>query len=165
MDVCQGFAERAAALRTAKVTAIAARKGTGLMLKQLKSAHATKPVMAALIVALAAGFIFADGVKKKVRFARGTSSTTITGAVIRGERDRYYVGAKKGQKMSVKITSLEKNAVFQIYLSGEQEALPGAGDGDDAMKWSGELPADSEYVIVVGGARGNATYTLTISIK
>src|SRR5713101_10095361 len=111
--------------------------------------------MAALAVgALAAGFIFADRVKKKVRFARGTSSTTLTGAVIRGERDRYYVGAKKGQPMSVKTTSLEKNAVFQIYLSGEQEALPGAGDGDDATKWSGELPADSEYVIVVGGKRG-----------
>src|SRR6266852_4450506 len=138
----------------------------GLMAKQFKSARATKRVMAALFAgALAAGLIFAEGVKKKVRFARGTSSTTITGAVIRGDRDRYYVGAKKGQTMSVKITSLEKNAVFQIYLSGEHEALPGAGDADDAMKWSGELPADSEYTIVVGGTRGNATYTLTISIK
>jgi len=136
------------------------------MVKQFKSARATKRVMAALFVgALAAGFILAEGVKKKVRFARGTSSTTITGAVIRGDRDRYYVGAKKGQTMSVKITSLEKNAVFQIYLAGEQESLPGAGDGDDAMKWSGKLPADSEYVIVVGGTRGNASYTLTITIK
>ncbi len=136
------------------------------MLKQFKSARAIKRLMAVLFIcALAANLIFADGVKKKVRFARGTSSTTLTGAVIRGERDRYYLGAKKGQTMSVKITSLEKNAVFQIYLSGEQEALPGAGDGDDATKWSGELPADSEYTIVVGGTRGNATYTLTISIK
>jgi subtilase family serine protease len=33
------------------------------------------------------------------------------------------------------------------------------------MNWSGGLPADSEYVIVVGGTRGNATYALTISIK
>ncbi len=136
------------------------------MLKQFKSARGTKRLMTALIVgALAAGFIFADGVKKKVRFARGTSSTTITGAVIRGDRDRYYVGAKKGQTMTVSIKSEEDNAVFQIYLSGEEESLPGAGDGDDAMKWSGELPADSEYVIVVGGTRGNASYTLTISVK
>jgi len=136
------------------------------MFKQFKSARATKRAMAALVVgALATGFIFADGVKKKVRFARGTSSTTITGAVIRGDRDRYYVGAKRGQTMSVKITSLEKNAVFQIYFHGEEESLPGAGDGDDATKWSGELPIDNDYVIVVGGTRGNATYTLTISIK
>ena len=136
------------------------------MFKQFKSARATKRVMAAFFISVLAGsLIFADGVKKKVRFARGTSSTTITGAVIRGDRDRYYIGAKKGQTMSVKITSLEKNAVFQVYLAGEQESLPGAGDGDDAMKWSGELPADNEYVIVVGGTRGNATYTLTISVK
>lgn len=136
------------------------------MLMQFKSARATKRVIATLFICvLVASSIFADGVKKKVRFARGTSSTTITGAVIRGDRDRCYVGAKKGQTMSVKITSLEKNAVFQIYFHGEEESLPGAGDGDDATKWSGELPIDNEYVIVVGGTRGNATYTLTISVK
>jgi hypothetical protein len=104
--------------------------------------------------------IFAQGVKKKVRFAPGTSSTTIRGAVI-----RYYLGAKAGQTMSVKITSTEKNAVFQIYFHGEEESLPGAGDDDDATTWSGQLPIDNEYVIVVGGTRGNATYALTISIK
>lgn len=109
--------------------------------------------------------IFAQGVKQKVRFPKGSSSTTISGAVIRGDRDRYYLGAKKGQTMSVRISSLEKNAVFQIYLPGEQEPLSGAGEEDDAMKWSGELPADAEYVIVVGGTRGNASYKLTISIK
>lgn len=117
------------------------------------------------ICAFASSSVFADGVKKKVRFAKGTSSTTIKGAVIRGERDRYYVAAKAGQTMSVKITSLEKNAVFQICFAGEQECLPGADEGDDAMKWSGQLPVNNEYVIVVGGTRGNASYTLTISIK
>lgn len=117
------------------------------------------------LTAFAFSSMFAQGVKQKVRFARGSSSTTISGAVIRGDRDRYYVGAKKGQTMSVRITSLEDNAVFQIFLPGEQEALSGAGEEDDAMKWSGELPEDAEYVIVVGGTRGNATYKLTVSIK
>ena len=119
----------------------------------------------AFVITLACLPAFADGVTKKVRFAKGTSSTTIRNAVIRGERDRYLVGAKAGQTMTVKITSLEKNAVFQIYLPGEQESLPGAGETDDATKWSGRLPADNEYVIVVGGTRGNASYTLTISIR
>lgn len=109
--------------------------------------------------------VLAQGVKQKVRFPRGSSSTTISGAVVRGDRDRYYLEAKKGQTMSVKISSEEDNAVFQIYLPGEQEALSGAGDGDDATNWSGELPADAEYVIVVGGTRGNASYKLTVSIK
>ena len=121
-------------------------------------------------VAVAFIFTFAlsavgQGVKQKIRFARGSSSATVHGAVVRGDRDRYYVGASKGQTMSVKITSEEDNAVFQVYLPGEEEALPGAGDGDDAKDWSGELPRNAEYVIVVGGTRGNASYTLKVSIE
>ena len=109
--------------------------------------------------------VFAQGVKQKIRFARGSSSATVRGTVVRGDRDRYYLAAKKGQTMSVKITSEEDNAVFQVYLPGEEEALSGAGDGDDAKDWSGELPSDAEYVIVVGGTRGNASYTLKVSIE
>lgn len=115
--------------------------------------------------ALALSSILADGVKQKIRFAKGSSAATVSGTVVRGDSDRYYVGAKKGQTMSVKITSEEDNAVFQIYLPGEEKALHGAGDGDDATTWSGELPADAEYVIVVGGTRGNATYKLRVAIE
>lgn len=136
------------------------------MVNPLSLDRVTRRWLATLFIcAFAAGSVFADGVKKKVRFAKGTSSTTIRGAVIRGQNDRYYLGAKAGQTLTVKITSTEKNAVFQIYFHGEEESLPGAGDGDDATNWSGQLPIDNEYVIVVGGTRGNATYTLTISIK
>jgi hypothetical protein len=136
------------------------------MLNTLSLAGTTRRLIAMFFIcAFAVSSLSAQGVKKKVRFAKGTSSITIREAVVRGDRDRYYVGAKAGQKMTVKITSVEKNAVFQIYFAGEQESLPGAGDGDDAMRWSGELRADNEYVIVVGGTRGNATYALTISIK
>jgi hypothetical protein len=136
------------------------------MLNTLNLARKTRRLLAIVFIcAFAFSSLSAQGVKKRVRFAKGTSSTTIRGAVIRGERDRYYIGAKAGQKMTVKISSLEKNAVFQIYFHGEEESLPGAGDGDDATNWSGELPIDNEYVIVVGGTRGNATYTLAISIK
>lgn len=136
------------------------------MLNTLGMAGKARRLIAVIFIcAFAFSSLSAQGVKKKVRFAKGRSSITIREAVVRGDRDRYYVGAKAGQKMTVKITSVEKNAVFQIYFAGEQESLAGAGDGDDAMNWSGELPADNEYVIVVGGTRGNATYALTISIK
>lgn len=137
-----------------------------MTLNDIKRVRILRPFLAlALISTLVPLQVFAQGVTKKVRFARGTSSTTIRGGVMRGDRDRYLVGARAGQTMTVKITSLEKNAVFQIYFSGEQESLPGAGETDDATRWSGRLPADNEYVIVVGGTRGNASYTLTISIK
>jgi hypothetical protein len=136
------------------------------MLNPISLARQTRRALAIVFIcAFAFSSLFAQGVKKKVRFPKGTSSITIRDSVVRGDRDRYYVGAKAGQRMSVKITSTEKNAVFQIYFHGEEESLPGAGDGDDATSWSGELPIDNEYVIVVGGTRGNASYALTISIK
>ena len=131
--------------------------------------HSKQLIRRGLAVTFACCFalssLLAQGVKQKIQFQRGSSSATVKGAVVRGDRDRYYLGAKKGQTMSVKITSEEDNAVFQVYLPGEEEALPGAGDGDDAKDWSGDLPRDAEYVIVVGGTRGNATYTLKVSIE
>jgi hypothetical protein len=134
--------------------------------KQLFTRHyAVRLAALVCVFAFAAGTVFADGVRKKIRFAKGKSSATVSGAVVRGDRDRYFLGARQGQTMTVSITSLEDNAVFQIYLDGEQETLDGAGEGDDATSWTGELPADSNYVIVVGGTRGNASYSLKVSIK
>jgi len=66
--------------------------------------------------------------------------------------------------MIVHISSREKNAVFSI-LGPDTTALPGAEEGVDATDWSGELPLSGEYAILVGPSRGNATYTLEITIR
>jgi hypothetical protein len=100
-----------------------------------------------------------------VMTACSKSGQTISGSVIRGERARHLVKARAGQTLDVSITSDESNAVFQIYLPGEKETLPRAGETDDATKWSGKTPTDGEYVISVGPTRGNATYKLTYSVK
>jgi hypothetical protein len=64
---------------------------------------------------------------------------SVDGAVIRGEMDRYILGAKAGQNMRVTITSVEDNAAFQISKPAGGE-VPGATRSDDATKWSGTLP-------------------------
>ena len=92
-------------------------------------------------------------------------SKTVSGSVIRGERARHTLNAKAGQTLDVNVTSDENNAVFQVYLPGEKSTLPGAGETDDATKFSGKVPTDGEYVIVVGPTRGNATYKLSYSVK
>jgi hypothetical protein len=111
---------------------------------------------------------------KTLRFAPGASSGTASDAVLRGDRDHYNVGARKGQRMTVGITSVERNAVFQIYRPGWKldgdgfpagTCLKGAGEGEDATSWSGTLPASGSYLVVVGGTRGNAAYKLTVGIK
>lgn len=117
-----------------------------------------------IVVLSYASVISADGVTKRVRFAKGQHSATVSNSVVRGDRDTYILGAGEGQTMTVKITSVEDNAVFQIE-NPDGEYLEGAGDGDDAMSFSGELPQKGDYKIIVGGTRGNASYKLTVSIR
>lgn len=121
--------------------------------------------LAAVLSASLAAPSSGAGVRKRVKFLKGRSSAVISGAVVRGDRDRYIVGAREGQKMTVTIKSAEDNAVFQVYFAGEQESLEGAGEGDDAKSWSGTLPSSVDYVIVVGPTRGNATYKLEVKIE
>ena len=117
-----------------------------------------------LFVLGAGGVVARDGITKRVKFARGKSSATFSNAVIRGERDTYILGAKAGQRMTVRVTSIENNAVFQI--EGPQGAyLEGAGETDDATSVYVTLPDSGDYRIIVGGTRGNASYQLTVSIR
>jgi hypothetical protein len=106
----------------------------------------------------------ADGIRKRIKFAKGKNSVIVSGAVVRGDRDTYIVGAKAGQMMTVRITSPEKNAVFQIRDASE-EYLQDAGEADDATGLTSDLPSTGDYEIIIGGTRGNASYKMTVSIK
>ena len=119
----------------------------------------------AYFILLALVCVFAIGCTRQVRTSSGRFDGVQSGSVIRGERARHTVNAKAGQTLNVDITSDEDNAVFQVYLPGEKGALPGAGEMDDAKKFSGKVPTDGEYIIVVGPTRGNATYKLSYSVK
>jgi hypothetical protein len=94
-----------------------------------------------------------------VKFGKGKSSASYSNAVIRGERDTYILGASGGQTMSVSISSLEDNAVFDVVSPG------GSLLASERTGWSGNLPQDGKYRIVVGGTRGNATYKVSFSIR
>lgn len=126
-----------------------------------------KAAVAAAICVFAAGTFAVngrDGITKRVRFAKGKSSITLSNAVIRGDRDTYIVGAKARQRLSVRVTALEDNAAFQIE-GPNGRFLRGAGEMDDATNFLVTLPATGDYRIIVGGTRGNASYKLTISIR
>lgn len=113
------------------------------------------------------------GVKKEIRFNRGSTTAVVKESVIRGEQDFYYLTARAGQSMEVKISALENNAVFTIYKPGYKivadeikgETLAGAGETDDATRWKGKLPVTGKYLFVVGGTRGNATYEMKITVR
>ncbi len=117
-----------------------------------------------LLILSFASLTSADGVTKRVKFVKGKSSATLSGTVLRGDRDTYIVGARAEQTMSIRITSGEDNAVFQVQ-GPDGEYLQDAGEEDDARQVTNILPFDGDYKIIVGGTRGNAKYRLTVSIK
>lgn len=117
-------------------------------------------------------------VPKPIFFARGSSSGTAGGHVLRGERALYSLKAAAGQTLTVTITTPDDNAVFQIYqpdtaigrdadglLEFKGTALHGAADGEDATRWSGRLPRAGTYLIVVGSTRGNARYSMDVKVE
>lgn len=99
---------------------------------------------------------------RRIRFERGRTTKVIKDAVVRGDRDRYILHARAGQTLIVHITSVENNAVFDIYRPGGRRTLENAEESTD---WNGSLPRTGDYIIEVGGTRGNATYTLEVTVR
>lgn len=115
---------------------------------------------------------------KKFFFATGSTRGTAAGHVLRGGRDLYSLSASAGQYMTITLTAPDDNAVFQIYEPGTTlgrdaddalefhgASLPGAGEGNDATRWTGRLPRGGTYLIAVGSTRGNARYSMEIRIE
>lgn len=120
--------------------------------------------VAVLTFSLVLTAVAQTGQTQRVRFPRGRTTAVLKGAVVRGTQDQYILGARRGQTMIVHITSRENNAVF-VILAPNATALDGAEEGTDTKDWTGELPLSGDYSIWVGPTRGNATYTLEVTIR
>ncbi len=96
---------------------------------------------------------------RRIQFARGATSSVVQGGVVRGTRDIYLLRARRGQAMTVNITSVEKNAVFDI------QGPNGEFLREEGTSWRGVLPATGDYSIIVGGTRGNASYRMQVSVR
>lgn len=103
--------------------------------------------------------LIAAGVKKRIQFPKGESSAKVSGAVIRGESDVYTLNAKADQTMNLSISSTEANAVFKLVDPN------GNTLAEDVTSWSDTLPLTGDYQVFVAGTRGNAEYTLQVSIN
>lgn len=94
-----------------------------------------------------------------VQFEPGASSAILENSVVRGERDVYLITAQGGQSMQLTLTSLEDNAVFDV-ISPSGYVLVRESTGEDVL-----LPQTGNYQVVVGGTRGNASYSLQVEIR
>lgn len=114
----------------------------------------------------------------EIHFAPGATSAVVEGGLARGDRDCYTISGRAGQTLSVtQHDPVDDNIAFQLYappwtvrhtddgwaMGGK--TLPGAGEGDDAPRFSGALPVGGRYLIVVGTTRGSGVYGLVVAIK
>ena len=102
----------------------------------------------------------------RIEFKRGTTRTTISGTVRGDEQAEYVLGAKKGQRLIIKLTSVPvKSSVFQL-LGPENDTL--GLEFDSNWDYSGTLPKTGDYFINVKRpteAKGTSRYKLTITIR
>lgn len=122
------------------------------------------------ILSCAAQATFAQGGGKaepnRIEFKRGTTSTVISGVVRGDEEAEYVLSAKKGQRLTIKITSTPvKSSVFQVL--GEDNDTLGL-EHDANFDVSVELPKDGDYFLSVKrptSEKGTSRYRLTVTIE
>ncbi|MGH1488186.1 MAG: hypothetical protein ACRBK7_02130 [Acidimicrobiales bacterium] len=94
----------------------------------------------------------------EIRFLPDRYAAEVENAVVRGERDLYRIGANEGQQIDLLLTSLESNAVFDLWSPSGEILI------DEVSDFRLPLPESGTYEICVGSTRGNATYTLAVDI-
>jgi hypothetical protein len=122
-----------------------------------------------LLVLLACTAAMAQGGGKaepnRIEFKRGTTRTTISGTVRGDEQAEYVLGAKKDQRLIIKLTSAPvKSSVFQL-LGPDNDTL--GLEFDSNWDYSGTLPKTGDYFITVARpteSKGTSRYKLTVTV-
>ena len=96
---------------------------------------------------------------QRILFKPGAVSAVVESSIGRGSQTIYLLRARRGQIMTLSLTSLDQNAVFDI------QAPDGQFLQQDTTSYRGELPLTGDYSVIVSGIRGNAEYTLDVTIR
>lgn len=78
-----------------------------------------------------------------VRFAPGSSGTTISGRITGYESVRYVVGVSAGQRMSVQLDTSNASNYFNV-----------TGPGADAALYNGSIDGNGASLVIPSGATG-----------
>ena len=127
-----------------------------------------KGIATLILILIACAAAVAQGGKaepNRIEFKRGTTTTVINGIVRRDEEAEYVLGAKKGQRLIIKLASVPvKSSVFQLL--GEDHDTLGL-EYDANFDYSGVLPKTGDYFITVARptkAKGTSRFRLTITV-
>ena len=103
-----------------------------------------------LLILIACSAAMAQGGKaepNRIEFKPGTSSTIISGSVSGREQAEYVLAAKKGQRLTIKITSVPvRSSGFDLH--GPDDVDLGL-ELDTNLDYSHTLPRTGDYLITV----------------
>ena len=115
-------------------------------------------------------------VTRRVVFPKGKNSVVYKGRLTRqyASYDSYVLRAKKGQTLTVKLATADRDASFAVYetkeLGPDEDAI--LPNNETLRLWSGKLPITSEYSVQVYGVSSiddrtasGAAYTIEIAIR
>lgn len=105
----------------------------------------------------------AQGQPVPVRFEKGHTTAVLKGSADSANGVTYVFAAKKGQTMTVRLTSASRLAVLSVTEPGGP--LEGALEVTD---WSGELPSTGTYLLAVWNkkkGRRAVPYILELTVR
>ena len=102
----------------------------------------------------------------RIEFARGTSSATINEKIKDQQEAEYVLAAKKGQRLTIKLTSVPyRSSVFDLKAPDNADL---GLEYDANYAFDKVLPVSGDYFITVvrpTSAKGGSTYKLVITIR
>lgn len=103
----------------------------------------------------------------RIQFARGKSSATLSGTLSNDEQMEYVFGAKAGQKITLKVTSVPRGSFFDFDLQGDGFDLE--TEYDYYTNYTFTAPETGDYLVYVRKRPTEATikakFYLTLTIK
>ncbi len=109
-----------------------------------------------------AGYSLQVVIPQRVRFDPGATSAKVEGSVVKSGANAYLVNAAKGQKMTVALTSPNKDVVLTIY--GLDDGQPLVRSDAGVTSWTGDLPRTQDYVVEAISVGGATDYTVEVII-
>ncbi|MDQ3817077.1 MAG: hypothetical protein M3362_05235 [Acidobacteriota bacterium] len=105
----------------------------------------------------------AASAKKRVKFPPGRTTVILKSKTTVSTAEVYVLRARKGQRMTLHLTSTSKKAVFTIFPPDWHPTQ----DASNVTEWDGELPQTGDYEIWVSprDESGDTAFTLEVTVR
>jgi len=103
---------------------------------------------------------------QRIEFKHGATTATVVDKIKNDEEAEYVIAARKGQRLTIKLTSTpNRSVVFDLKAPGDADL---GLEYDANYSFNKILPATGDYLIIVDRpttSKGTANYKMVITIR